>query len=231
MDILPTLGDIVGCVDSSLETTVEYDVVCGIPKGYVGEEPYTHTHSGGKFFPLRPEDTKYSVYDISYALARNPRYNGHLDYHYSVAQHCVLVSRLLEEIWTGKRQIDGKYVVSATDLFTTLTAKQGLFHDASEAYLTDVARPIKQQLPDYQKIEKRIQDSIYRYFGINPHEHWSVKYVDKNMPGDETHALFSGATKWQDRTFNIEIVPWPELYAEHQFNKRYNELESRLQTA
>ena len=45
-----------------------------------------------------------------------------------------------------------------------------LLHDASEAFISDITRPVKHNLPEYLVIEKRLQDTIYRRFGIDPED-------------------------------------------------------------
>ena len=80
---------------------------------------------------------------------------------YSVGQHSLLVSSLLEE--SG---------------FEEHVQLQGLLHDASEAYLTDLNTPTKQHVPGYKMAEMRAQKSICKKFGLPYPFHHAVKQAD-----------------------------------------------------
>ena len=79
------------------------------------------------------------IEDIAHALSLICRYTGHTSRFYSVAEHCVLLSQ-------------------AKNMPGTPLAR--LLHDAAEAYLGDVIRPLKQLLPHYQYLENRIHKII-----------------------------------------------------------------------
>lgn len=99
----------------------------------------------GDFFDFKdPRNHNYDIRAIAHALSNLCRYTGHSKRFYSVAEHSVIVSRLVEP----------KY------------ALEGLMHDASEAYCGDVASPLKRLLPGYSKIEEGVQEAIAMYFGL-----------------------------------------------------------------
>ncbi len=79
------------------------------------------TFSRTMFYPLDPHPEDVHIVDIAHALANICRFGGHAKRFYSVAQHSVLVSRIVEPE----------------------DALHGLMHDAAEAYVGDVVRPIK----------------------------------------------------------------------------------------
>lgn len=99
----------------------------------------------GDFFDfLDPFNHEYDIETIAHALSNLCRYTGHTKHFYSVAEHCVLVSYLIPEQF----------------------ALEGLMHDASEAYCGDVASPLKKLIPEYSKIEDRVQEAIFKYFDL-----------------------------------------------------------------
>ena len=102
------------------------------------------TYTGRVYWPMDPRPCEVNIEDIAHALAYQCRYGGHTSEYYSVAEHCVLVSRLLPEKL--------KFV--------------GLMHDATEAYVSDVPRPLKPYLTNYAEIEARNWEAIGTAFGL-----------------------------------------------------------------
>jgi uncharacterized protein len=99
----------------------------------------------GDFFDFKdPRNHEFDIKTIAHALSNLCRYTGHSRRFYSVAEHCVIVSRLVPE----------KY------------ALEGLLHDASEAYCGDVASPLKALLPGYKEIEEGVQEAIATFYGL-----------------------------------------------------------------
>lgn len=105
------------------------------------------TYTGIMFDPLNPDPELIDIVDIAHALSFLCRANGHFRNFYSVAQHCI---NCLEE---AKARGHSRKVQMAT-----------LLHDASEAYLSDVTRPVKQEIPKYLEIEKPLQDLIWEKY-------------------------------------------------------------------
>jgi hypothetical protein len=106
--------------------------------------PWIQTYTGKKFYPLDPRAEEVNINDIAYVLAGEWRFGGHCSPRISVAQHSVMVSEHLPlnlALW-------------------------GLLHDASEAYVRDLNRPIKQRLPEYKSIENRIMEVIAEKFNL-----------------------------------------------------------------
>lgn len=171
------------------------------------------TQSGRQFFPLEPRLEDVTIADIAHALGAVNRYNGHTRVPYSVAQHSVLVSRELRP--------DGPAV-----------ALLGLLHDASEAYLGDVPRPLK-RLPafaEYRAAEARLEAVIYRAFGLEAvaadrYVIEMLKLVDRRMLRTEQAQLMPPPAHGEDRTdvapFRIAITPWSPVTATTWFLREF----------
>lgn len=168
---------------------------------------WIQTYSGKKLFPFNPNPEAICIEDIAHALALQCRYTGHCKWHYSVAQHSVLVSQYCP-----------------IDL-----ALYGLLHDASEAYLCDVASPIKHDpsFSKYREVEKILQSSIYVKFGLLAEEPLDIKIADLRLRATEKRDLMvETEDKWNlplsAFDFSIEKL-YPEQ-AEELFIKRFEEL-------
>ena len=87
----------------------------------------------GKIIDLNhPTEDMIDIKDIAAALSKICRFGGQINQFYSVAQHCVLVAAMAPAI----------------------IKKEALMHDAAEAYLLDIPKPLKHQLGrSYKKFE------------------------------------------------------------------------------
>ena len=138
--------------------------------------PYIELISGKLFYFLDAKETDFVIQDIAHALSNTCRYTGHCSKFYSVAEHSVLVSKLL----------------SGTEFELA-----GLLHDAAEAYLPDVASPIKQYLPDYNALEDKLMATISSKWGFEYPLHPAVKHCDLVMLSTEAHYLIpSKGNSW-----------------------------------
>lgn len=105
------------------------------------------TYSGVKFSPLNPKEEDIRIDDIAHALSLMTRANGHFPEFYSVAQHCIACCK--EAIARG---------------YSNRVALALLLHDASEAYLADITRHVKQYLEAYLQAEAKLQNTVYSMF-------------------------------------------------------------------
>jgi len=132
---------------------------------------WIQTRSGKRFYPLDPKPEHVDLRDIAHALARQCRFSGHTSRFYSVAEHSVRVAmRVFEE---------------SDD---PVLALLGLLHDASEAYLVDLPRPLKRDpaFAPYLAAERACMDAILRHVGFTSTELPEiVKRADAALLADE----------------------------------------------
>lgn len=128
---------------------------------------YILTYTKTKFYPLEPIKEDINIIDIAHSLSLLTRANGHFQHFYSVAQHCVNCAKEAKARGLSERVQLGC-----------------LLHDASESYISDLTRPVKQNLPEYFIIEERLQGTIYEWFGIgdlSEEEIQQIRDVDDAM--------------------------------------------------
>lgn len=129
---------------------------------------WMQTFSGKAFYPLDPRVEEIDDWDIAHSLAMQCRYNGHTSKFYSVAEHCVILSH---------------YV-------TPENALAALLHDAAEACVGDMVRPLKQLMPAFVEAEDRILEVIAAKYGVEgPICNEEVKEADLRILQDERAVL------------------------------------------
>lgn len=135
-----------------------------------GPNPWIETVSGIKIEFLDPKPGQIQIKDIAHALSNNCRFTGQCRKFYSVAEHSWHVARMLE----------------GTPLDVQLA---GLLHDASEAYLADIATPVKKLLSEYQEIENNLMIAIAKRYNFEWPMHPAVKQCDLMALSIEAHHL------------------------------------------
>lgn len=167
--------------------------------------------SGGIYWPLDPRAEEVFIEDIAHSLAMQCRYGGHCDRYYSVAEHSVLVSKIVPPA----------------------LALVGLLHDATEAYLSDVIRPLKRHLTNYKKIEARNWAVIASRFGLPEEMPQAVHKADAAMLHAECLALMKPLPQVDRAVWlmgdvqppaQVEITGWAWRQARAEFMDRYEEL-------
>ncbi len=144
---------------------------------------HIQTHSGRHLNPFDPTDAidHITIDDIAHALSHKCRFTGHTREFYSVAQHSVHVAESLL-VQVNQVGLGGRPVGNGFARWSLIPALMGLLHDASEAYLPDVASPLKRHLYvrpcmemaigtrgnlyNFQGAETELQAAIYRKFGL-----------------------------------------------------------------
>lgn len=172
---------------------------------------FIETYTGRAFWPLEPTKDALSVIDIAHALSNQCRYSGHVQFFYSVAQHCCLLSQWL-----------------ASNGGTPLECLQILMHDAPEAYLVDIPRPVKQYMPQYRVWDHDINDVIRDWMGWKDLPIPAMQdELDSRVIVDERAALMSrSGLDWGHHltALGIEITPWTPEQAERAFLSIYASL-------
>jgi hypothetical protein len=168
------------------------------------EGDWLQTFTGRKFWPLDPLPSEVCIEDIAHALAMKCRYGGHCAAFYSVAEHSVSVSRLVPPplaLW-------------------------GLLHDAGEAYLADVPRPVKPYLVGWHSLEARVLAAVCNRFGLPLVEPAEVKRIDFAITADEKSALMVDGPTWAGLPppVGAAIRCLPPAEAKAEFLARFAEL-------
>lgn len=179
---------------------------------------FIQTFTGRRFYPLDPSPYDVYIEDIAHALALQCRWTGHCKEFYSVAQHSVLVSE------DCKRE----------------DALCGLLHDASEAYMCDLARPIKHdpRAAYYFEAEKKIMAAIAEKFGLEGSIPQSVIESDNKYLLTERRDLLVHMD-WGESMINLagskanvkladEVLPWTARQSEISFLRKFEDLTRRF---
>jgi len=133
---------------------------------------FQETSHGVQF---RLEEPEFLIEDIAHALSQQARFNGHASDQYSVAEHSVLVSLITEG-----------------DPF------EGLMHDATEAYIGDLVKPVKNYCSDYEAIEAALWERLAAWAGLKKKLSKATKVADNRMLLLEAERLLPS----QGRNFN-----------------------------
>lgn len=172
---------------------------------------WMQTLTGRMFFPLDPRQDEIDVRDIARGLAMRCRYSGQITEFYSVAEHSVIVS----------------YAVANED---PSAAREALLHDATEAYLGDMIRPLKSSMPTFCAAEDQLEAVIFARFGVEPTPETRavVKRADNRILIDERQVRTQAPAKWHGLDglealgVQIHALHWQE--AEHLWMQRFVEL-------
>ena len=156
------------------------------------DSAWIQTFTGKKFYPFNPKPEDIDIRDIAHALSNICRFTGHVKQFYSVADHCRAVAKLVPPEMR----------------------LQALLHDASEAYLNDLARPIKKHpgMDFYVIAESVLQRAIYvRFgFGMREKEPPEIKAADARMCGAEALALMGPLTEPDEWKWATDLMDGTE---------------------
>jgi hypothetical protein len=140
----------------------------------VGVGPTIMLRSGSWFDFCAPAASDFTIEDIAHGLGNICRYSGQCRRFYSVAEHSVLVSETAEGF-----------------------EFEALLHDAAEAFLGDITRPLKQMLPEYKKIEADVERAILERFGVVGPLPAQVKQADlRVLAAEQKQIMPEGTDGW-----------------------------------
>jgi len=170
------------------------------------------TYTGKCFDPMEMVPGDAEIEDIAHSLSLLCRGGGHLKYFYTVAQHCLnCANEAAARGWTQR-------LVLAC-----------LLHDASEAYISDIIRPVKRHLTNYLETEDAIMSVILKRFGLDDlsdEENRMWKQVDDEMLENELKLMLAG---YEDSVPpKLSSVPDLEEHPHAETEQRFLELAKRL---
>lgn len=166
---------------------------------------WIQTFTGRGVDPLDADVTDIVIEDIAHALSLQCRFGGHCERFYSVAEHCLLLSENVAQehaLWA-------------------------LLHDASEAYLVDLPRPVKRAIGDYRAIEDALMRVICARFGLPTDMPAQVRDADLRILTDEAQQLMKTPPRvWSTEAtpLDVTIVGFPPRVAEQMFLDRFEAL-------
>ena len=166
---------------------------------------WMQTFTGKQFWPLDPRADEVYGIDIAHALSLQCRFAGHCKFFYSVAEHSCHVHDAAEpedRLWA-------------------------LLHDAAEAYVVDIPRPLKKFIIGFAEIEQRVMLAVCEKYGMSPHEPSSIKYLDNRILAterDQIMAISDAAWDPLPPPLPITLVGWSPLEAKDQFLRRLGSL-------
>lgn len=184
---------------------------------FVKASGWISTYSGKKFYFFKPNIRMINIKDIAHALSNICRFGGQCYQFYSVAQHSILTSYLIEQ----------KY------------ALEGLLHDSTEAYIGDMVRPLKKYIETFCEIEDNIYNVIAKKYSLNISDDCikKTKVADNTALVAEAYYLMSkrpGLTEKLGKQFDkrkkialLRCSPknaWSPHIAEQAFLERFEEL-------
>ncbi|MDX0518556.1 hypothetical protein [Sinorhizobium medicae] len=162
--------------------------------------------SGTWFDLLDPWHSEFTIEDIAQGLANICRYAGQCRSFYSVAEHSL-------------------HVCDTSESFKL----EALLHDAAEAFLGDITRPLKQLLPEYKAIESNVEAAIFSRFGLDRAAMADVKLADLRVLAAEQSQLMPDGTDYWAAQSSIRPAPVTVQFlspyeARERFLAKFNDL-------
>lgn len=174
---------------------------------------FISTLSVQQFYFLNPDPKDILIADIAHSLSLICRFGGHCNVFYSVAEHSIILAKALED--------------EGAD---TLTVMAGLLHDAEEAYLPDITRPVKNVMPEAKKIYAILETAIEMKFHLQAADWERIKEMDSRLVVTEAKALGIWNEHWVDAgtPLRAKLYLWSSDEAKHLFLINFLELSEKL---
>ena len=169
------------------------------------------TATGITFDILKPTVEMVQIEDIAHALSQMNRFTGHCKFPYPVSQHSCFVSHLVPDEF----------------------ALWGLLHDASEAYIGDMNRPMKHFSTAgeaYRRVEKHLMNIICDKCELSREEPEAIKEADNWMLYAEKAQLMPGKMEWDvkwskdEKAADVKIIETSFADNKRLFLNRFHEL-------
>jgi uncharacterized protein len=174
----------------------------------VAKGPRIMLASGRWFDLLDPHGSDFTIEDIAHGLSLVCRYAGQCHSYFSVAEHSLLVT-------------------SVADTFKY----EALLHDAAEAFIGDITRPLKQLLPEYKRIEALVEDAVIERFEMDPNYRSAVKAADlRVLAAEQAQIMPRGCADWAAeagiKPADVVVRSLSPTEAEREFLDQYRLLKS-----
>lgn len=137
---------------------------------------------------FNPTPEQINIADIVAGLPHINRFGGQTIWPYSVSTHSCMIYEY------------GRQALNITEPWELAWA---LLHDAVEAYIGDVPRPIKRSIPAFSQIEERILKALATKLELPPELPGWVKYADKHIVRREAFELFPSPPRWAEEYDDI----------------------------
>ena len=172
---------------------------------------YITTYTGNHFDPINPDPELINIVDIAHALPMICRGNGQVSTFWSVGEHCILCAKEAAARGYSNRVIEG-----------------ALLHDASECYMSDVPRPLKQFMTVYKEQENHLLDVLYTKFlgtPLSEEEEKLIKEIDNALLWYDLKYLLD--EELEERQPKLHVEPDYTVRAFSEVEKEYLEIFKR----
>jgi uncharacterized protein len=142
--------------------------------------------SGREVNPFDMSEDDIDIMDIAHSLSMQCRFAGHIPAFYSVAEHSVVAVRLYAEaLQVAPDELRGQHAYWSRSI---------LLHDADEAYLQDLVRPVKERsdMVSYVRAGERLHTKLMSKFDIASPNSTRVKHFDNMAYEYERNYIRSG---------------------------------------
>jgi hypothetical protein len=189
----------------ALESQIREDIARDVEEKVAERNGWMTTASGMRFHPLDPRPEEVVPYDLAHGLSHVCRFAGQCTRFYSVAQHSVLVSLEVGRRAGEPGDWDGQ------GISWRVLALYALLHDGSEAYTSDIPKPVKKGIPGFKAIEDRLTAAIHEHFNLrpnNPEVEAEIKRADIRLLATEARDLT--VLEVSTDPWLAEVEPLPE---------------------